>query len=308
MDVAVMIEGQDGLNWPRWQGVARATEEAGFAGLFRSDHFSNPRGEWKDALELWTSFTWLASHTRRIEFGPLVSPVSFRDPVMTAWQAACVDDLSGGRLRLGMGAGWQEREHSAFGYELLALKERFARFEEGLEVVSRLLRSDSPVTFEGAYYRLKDALLMPRPQRRDLPIVIGGKGPNKTLRLVAKYAAEWNTPNMPPDDYRQLSARLDGLLKKRKREPRSVRRSMMTSVVFGRDEAEVHGKVGEGSVQEMRARGRIVGTGPQIVQQLQALAEIGLDRVMLRWEDLDDTDGLRAFGAAIFSSGNLRGA
>ncbi|HEU5316712.1 MAG TPA: TIGR03560 family F420-dependent LLM class oxidoreductase, partial [Chloroflexota bacterium] len=271
MDVAVMIEGQDGLTWARWQGIARATEEAGLAGLFRSDHFSNPRGEWKDALELWTSLTWLAGHTRRIEFGPLVSPVSFRDPVITAWQAACVDDLSGGRLRLGMGAGWQVREHTAFGYDLLELKERFARFEEGLEVVTRLLRSDAPVSFDGQYYRLTEALLMPRPQRRDLPIVIGGKGPRRTLGLVAKYAAEWNVPNTPADEYRELSARLDRFLKKEGREPRSVRRSMMTSVVFGRDEGELRRKVGDASAEDMRARGRVVGTGPQIVEQLRAL-------------------------------------
>jgi F420-dependent oxidoreductase-like protein len=299
MDVAVMIEGQDGLTWPRWQGIARATEEAGFAGLFRSDHFSNPRGEWKDALELWTSLTWLAGHTKRIEFGPLVSPVSFRDPVVTAWQAACVDDLSGGRLRLGLGAGWQVREHEAFGYDLLELKERFARFEEGLAVVTRLLRSDEPVSFEGQYYRLKDAVLMPRPQRRDLPITIGGKGPRRTLGLVAKYAAEWNVPNTPADEYRELSARLNRLLKKEGRAAGSVRRSMMTSVVFGRDEDELRRKVGESSAEEMRSRGRVVGTGPQVVEQLRALAERGLDRVMLRWEDLDDTDGLRAFGEAI---------
>ena len=299
IDVAVMIEGQDGLNWPRWQAIARATEEAGFAGLFRSDHFSNPRGPWKDALELWSSLTWVASHTQCIEFGPLVSPVSFRHPVITAWQAACVDDLSDGRLRLGLGAGWQEREHTAFGYELLTLKERFDRFEEGLEVVTRLLRSDEPVSFEGKYYRLNDALLTPRPKRRDLPITIGGKGPRRTLPLVAKYAAEWNTPNMPLEEYKELNARLNRLLRKAGRERSSLRRSMMTSVVFGRDEAELKRKIGDNSVDTMRARGRIVGTAPQIAEQLRALAAAGLDRVMLRWEDLEDAAGLRAFGEAV---------
>jgi len=299
MDVAVMIEGQDGLNWARWKGITRATEEAGFAGLFRSDHFSNPRGPWKDALELWTSFAWVASHTERIEFGPLVSPVSFRDPVITAWPAASVDDLSGGRLRLGLGAGWQEREHAAFGYELLPLKERFDRFGEGLEVVTRLLRSDEPVTFEGKYYALNEAVLMPRPQRRDLPITIGGKGPHRTLPLVAKFAAEWNTPNMPLEDYKALSKRLNARLRKVGRKPGDVRRSMMTSVVFGRDEAELRRKVGDGSIEEMRTRGRVVGTALPIVEQLKELAATGLDRVMLRWEDLDDTAGLRALGEEV---------
>ena len=299
LDVAVMIEGQDGLTWPRWQAIARATEAAGFAGLFRSDHFSNPRGEWKDALELWTSFTWLASHIERIEFGPLVSPLSFRDPVITAWQAACVDDLSGGRLRLGLGAGWQEREHSAFGYNLLELKERFDRFEEGLEVVTRLLRSDEPVSFEGRYFQLKDALLMPRPQRRDLPITIGGKGPNRTLGLVVKHAAEWNTPGMPLDDFKALNKRLTSKLKKAGRDPKSVRRSLMTSPVYGRTDADVKAKLNGQDVETLRARGRLIGTPLQLAEQLRTLSAAGLDRVMLRWEDLDDADGLRAFGEAL---------
>ena len=294
-----MIEGQDGLNWPRWQAIARTTEEAGFAGLFRSDHFSNPRGEWKDALELWTCFAWVASHTERIEFGPLVSPISFRDPVITAWQAASIDDLSGGRLRLGLGAGWQEREHTAFGYDLLPLKQRFDRFEEGLEVVTRLLRSDQPVSFSGTYYRLHEALLMPRPKRRDLPITIGGKGPHRTLPLVAKYAAEWNTPNMPLDEYQALNKRLNSRLRKAGRQPGDVRRSMMTSVVFGRDDSELRRKVGDTSIDTMRARGRVVGTAPQIVEQLNQFAGAGLDRMMLRWEELDDTAGLRALGESV---------
>ena len=119
LDVAIMIEGQDGLNWQRWQRLAAAAEDLGFAGLYRSDHFTNPTGPHLDALDLWTSLTWLAGHTTRIEFGPMVSPVSFRNPVVTAWTAAAVDDLSGGRLQLGLGAGWQEREHRSFGFELL---------------------------------------------------------------------------------------------------------------------------------------------------------------------------------------------
>ena len=105
LEVAIMIEGQDGLNWPRWQRVAKAVEELGFAGLYRSDHYTNATAPDKDSLELWVSLTWLASHTSRIQFGPLVSPVSFRHPTMTARMASAVDDLSDGRLTLGMGAG-----------------------------------------------------------------------------------------------------------------------------------------------------------------------------------------------------------
>jgi len=143
-EIALMIEGQNGLNWPRWQRIARAAEDLGFYGLFRSDHFTNPDPPDLDALELWISLAWLASHTRRLIFGPLVTPLSFRHPVLTAWMAAAVDDLSGGRLILGLGAGWQVREHEMFGFDLLPPRERFLRFQEGVEVIYRLLRSARP--------------------------------------------------------------------------------------------------------------------------------------------------------------------
>src|SRR5688572_3396654 len=149
MDVAIMIEGQQGLTWPRWQRIARVVEDSGFAGLYRSDHYTDAQPPDQDSLELWVSLTWLASHTQRIEFGPLVSPVSFRQPTMTARMAAAVDDLSGGRLNLGLGAGWQEREHSNFGFQLLEKGPRMDRFTEGLEVITRLLRSDEPSSYAG---------------------------------------------------------------------------------------------------------------------------------------------------------------
>ncbi|MGH2390673.1 MAG: LLM class flavin-dependent oxidoreductase, partial [Chloroflexota bacterium] len=148
MDIAIMIEGQMGLNWPRWQAVARTVEDLGFAGLYRSDHVTNSDPPDRDSLELWTSLTWLASNTKRIEFGPMVSPVSFRHPVTTARIASAVDDLSGGRLRLGLGAGWQEREHTNYSYDLLPLPKRLERYAEGLEVTTRLLKSDQPIAFE----------------------------------------------------------------------------------------------------------------------------------------------------------------
>ena len=165
IELAIMIEGQDGLNWERWQRIAAATEDLGFAGLYRSDHYTNATGPDKDSLELWVSLTWLASNTKRIEFGPLVSPVSFRQPTMTARMASAVDDLSGGRLILGVGAGWQEREHANYSWDLLDIPGRFSRFEEGLQIISRLLHSDVPIAHNGHHYNLNEAILLPRPQR-----------------------------------------------------------------------------------------------------------------------------------------------
>jgi F420-dependent oxidoreductase-like protein len=302
MDIAIMIEGQDGLNWPRWQRITRAVEELGFAGLYRSDHFTNAGPPDKDSLELWLSLAWLASHTRRIEFGPLVTPVSFRHPAFTARIAAQLDDLSGGRLTLGVGAGWQEREHTAFGFDLLSMAERMDRFEEGLEVMIRLLRSDAPVSYAGRYYRLHEAVLLPRPQRPGgPPILIGGNGPQRTLPLVARYADEWNAVYIPPVRFVELSARLDILLAEQNRPANAVRRSLMTGLVFGRDESELSAKLQGRDPAALRERGVIVGAPSAVVDQLGELAQAGVQRVMLQWLALDDLDGLEALADVTLS-------
>ncbi|MGI8483043.1 MAG: TIGR03560 family F420-dependent LLM class oxidoreductase, partial [Thermomicrobiales bacterium] len=213
IDVSIMIEGQDGLSWPRWQRLARAAEDLGFYGLYRSDHFTNPQGPVQDDIETWISLGWLAATTSRICFGTMVSPLSFRNPSILAWQASSIDALAGGRLRLGVGAGWQEREHHSFGFDLLATSERFARLEEGIRIVKSLTRSSEPTTIEGQYYQIRDAMLQPRSPRTDRPaIVIGGNGPKRTLPLVAKYADEWNSIYPKLDAYGDLMSRLDELL------------------------------------------------------------------------------------------------
>jgi F420-dependent oxidoreductase-like protein len=300
MEIAIMLEGQNGLTWPRLQRLARAVEDLGFAGLFRSDHFTNANPPDIDSLELWVSLAWLASHTSRIEFGPLVTPVSFRHPVLTARMAKDVDNLSGGRLVLGVGAGWQAREHTNFGFDLLELGPRFARFAEGLEVITRLLRETEPVTFAGAYYRLQDAALLPRPERPGgTRVLIGGNGMQKTLALTARYADEWNGVFVPAARYAELNAHLTGLLQAEGREPASVRRSLMTNVIFGRTDGEVAAKLGSRDRTALAERGVLVGTGAALQEQLAALAEAGAQRVMLQWLDLDDLDGLAAFAHAV---------
>lgn len=306
IEVAIMIEGQNGLNWSRWQRIAQAVEDLGFSGLYRSDHYTNAEPPDKDSLELWVSLTWLASHTRRIQFGPLVSPVSFRHPTMTARMAAAVDDLSGGRLVLGLGAGWQEREHAHYGWDLLDIDSRFARFEEGLEVITRLLRSDTPVDYAGSFFRLKEGILLPRPTRPGgPPILIGGNGQHRTLPLAARYADEWNAVYIPPDQFKRLSAELDGLLEQYGRMPEQVRRSLMTGCVFGRDHAEVARRVeartqGRRSADDLRRHGVIVGPPVEFLEQLAALEGAGVQRVMLQWLDLDDLAGLEAMAAEIY--------
>jgi F420-dependent oxidoreductase-like protein len=300
MDIAIMVEGQMGLNWPRWQAMARAVESLGFAGLYRSDHFTNPEPPDLDSLELWTSLTWLATNTSRLFFGPLVSPVSFRHPVLTARMAAAVDDLSGGRLQLGIGAGWQDREHANYSFDLLPMPERVQRYREGVAVIAGLLRQDEPLTYSGQYYTLRDALLLPRPARPGGPrIVIGGR--RGTFSLVVQYADEWNVPFATPAEFRVLNSRLNTLLQEAGRPVGAVRRSIMTGLVFGRDEAEVRARLAARGQQaeDQRARGVIVGTPGAVLEQLGELAAAGADGVMLQWLDLDDLDGLEALARAV---------
>ncbi len=300
LSIAIMIEGQNGLNWKNWQRIAFAVEEFGFAGLYRSDHYTNANPPDKDSLELWVSLTWLACNTSRIEFGPLVSPVSFRNPTMTARMAAAVDELSGGRLTLGLGAGWQEREHKNYGWDLLSIRERFIRFEEGLEVITKLLNSEEPSEFNGEYYQLNDAILLPRPVRPGgPPILIGGNGPKRTLPLAAQFAHEWNAVFVKPDEFQQLNTKLNILLKSENRLPESVRRSLMTGCVFGLDTKQVEAKVklrtrGKFSIGELKERGMVVGTPEEIIPQLETFTNVGVQRIMLQWLDLDDIDGLEA--------------
>ncbi|HEX6271376.1 MAG TPA: LLM class F420-dependent oxidoreductase [Anaerolineales bacterium] len=302
LEIAIMIEGQNGLTWPRWQTLVHSVEDLGFVGLFRSDHFTNANPPDKESLELWTSLTWLAGNTKRIELGPLVAPFSFRHPAFTARMASAVDDLSGGRLTLGLGAGWQEREHHLFGFDLLDPKSRFDRLEEGLQVVTRLLQSDEPVSFEGQYFQLRGATLLPRPQRKGGPrILVGGDGGQRLLSLVVRYAVEWNCVMLLPHDFARKNERLSEMLQAAGREPESVRRSMMTGCVFGKDEAALKEKVSARgrTLEQLRQRGVVGGNTNQVKEQLHELEQAGLQRIMLQWLDLDDLDGLEALAEVL---------
>lgn len=284
-----MIEGQQGLTWPRWKALAQTVDGAGFAGLFRSDHFTDPGPPNQDSLELVVSLAYLADRTERIHFGPCVAPVSFRDPVMFARQAAQLDDLSGGRMVLGLGAGWQEREHAMFGYPLGDVATRMARFEEGLAVAHALLRSDGPASHEGRFFQLREAELLPRPQRPGGPrIMVGGNGMKRTLALTARYADIWNGVFLTPDAFRERNERLSELLVEHGRAPEAVRRTMMTALHLGSDDAE------------RRAAGnQIVGTADEALEQLRAYAAAGVEEIFLQWFDLDDLDGLRGVAEAL---------
>lgn len=195
--LSVDIEGQEGLTWPRWRQFVAGVEALGFAGLFRADQFLRPFPPEAASLELVVSLAHLADRTQRVRFGPLVAPVSCRDPAMLARRAAALDDLSVGRFVLGLGAGWIEREHRVFGYALGDVPTRMARFEEALAVVSRSLRNDDPSTHEGRFFLLREASLLPRPapgrataaHRRERPQAHPAPG-GPVRRYLERYPAD----------------------------------------------------------------------------------------------------------------------
>jgi F420-dependent oxidoreductase-like protein len=311
--ISIQIEGQNGLTWPYWKRLVTEVEDLGFAGLFRSDHFTNMRPPDKDSLELIVSLAYLADHSRHIHFGPLVSPISFRDPTLLVRQAAALDDLSNGRMILGLGAGWQEREHRLFGHDLGDIPTRMTRFEEGLEVITRLLNSYEPVTYEGKFFQLREALLLPRPQRpRGPEIMIGGNGRKRTLPLVVRFADIWNGNFLSPSAFEERSSMLDELLRTAGRNPSDVKRTVMLSLTFGRDMTELDrrlswlrdhpnyaGKSLDAVINELSNDGAIVGTPDMIVEQINAYGKVGADELVLQWFDLDDIDGLRAFASSV---------
>jgi F420-dependent oxidoreductase-like protein len=311
--ISIMIEGQQGLTWPRWKRLVAEVEALGFAGLFRSDHFTGPNPPDEDALETIISLGYLADRSERLHFGTLVAPVSFRDPIILARQALAIDDLSGGRLILGLGAGWQAREHEMFGYPLGDIKTRFARFTEALEIITRLLRDDARVTFDGRFYRLKDATFLPRPARPGGPrIMIGGSGPQRTMPLTARYADWWNGVALDRATFRKRSGLLDRLLREHGRAPDDVRRTVMRTVYFGTDMAAVERRVAgklradladkpfEQAVETLLAEERaLIGTPTMLIEQIRADSAAGIEELMLQWFDLDDIAGLCAFATSV---------
>jgi alkanesulfonate monooxygenase SsuD/methylene tetrahydromethanopterin reductase-like flavin-dependent oxidoreductase (luciferase family) len=307
--VSVSVEGVGGLTWFRWKRLIAAIEQLGFAGLYCSDHFVLPDPVPTDSLEMVLALGYLADHTQRVHFGPLVSPLSFRDPVMLARQAAALDDLSGGRMILGVGAGWMEREHEMFGYQLGDMSSRMDRLGEGLEVITRLLQNDEPVSYMGRFYQLHDAFLWPRsPRPHGPPILMGGKGPKRTLPLVARHAHIWNATGLMPDAFGERSAQLDELLQAAGRQTRDVKRSVLFPIYCARNESELEQRLSWarifpecatiplGAVAETLQswfNTAIIGPPERIVEQIRAYAEVGVEEVIVQWFGLDDIDGLQ---------------
>jgi F420-dependent oxidoreductase-like protein len=292
MKLGVMIEGQEGIGWPQWQRIVKATEDLGFESLWRSDHFfSFSPDRAKDCIETFTSLTYAATASSLIRFGTLVASMTFRPPAMVARQAAAIDALSGGRLVLGLGAGWNQAEHDAFGIELPEPKRRLDMLEEGTTVIKSLLGGDG-VSFDGKHFQLREAYANPKPAQRPLPILIGGSGEKRLLRIVARHADEWNMNVATHDVYRQKLDALEMHCEREKRDPATIERSLMSAYITGATEGDVKRNYDNAIANASpRLRERLdageklpwlTGTPAQIVEQVQAWEALGVGRIMLQ--------------------------
>ncbi len=283
MDVGLMVEGQHGLNWENWRRMLATAERLGFPTVFRSDHYFMLPDHQQDSLDPYLSFTLAAAETERIRFGPLVTPITFRHPTNLGRMAAQIDLLSGGRFVMGLGAGWNVAEHAAYGLDFPPTRERFERLEEGIGVL-RALWGEGPASYEGAHYRLDSVDCLPKPAAGRPPILIGGSGEKRTLRLVAEYADEWNTPAMPLDDYRAKCETLERHCEAMGRDPAIIKRSMMTFGLVGPNEPALERirsvlaskGLGGAAVAPAAAVG---GTTDEIVDSLGRFADLGLNEI-----------------------------
>lgn len=304
MKVGIMIEGQEGLTWERWFRLAQAAEDLGYESLCRSDHLTALGGASKrPSLETWTSLTALALRTKRIRFGPMVSPLTFYHPALLAKMAAAVDTLSGGRLDLGLGAGWNEHEHTMFGVSFLTLKERLDRLEAGARLI-RSLEKGQPVTLKQPHFPLEKAESFPLPATGRYRLVIGGRGEKRTLKIVAEFADEWNVTRVDIPGFVQKRSVLAEHCRAFGRDPEVITRSLMVPCVIGRDSAEVAKRIAgmraifpalPADEAAWHAASFLAGSPERVVADLKAWKQAGLQRVLLQNLDQEDLPGLELF-------------
>ena len=301
MELCVMIEGQEDVAWPEWQALAAACEEHGVPALFRSDHYLPLGGHHERAvLDAWATVCALASTTTRLRLGTLVSPATFRHPSVLAKVAASADQISDGRIELGLGAGWHAGEHAAYGMPFAETKARMDVFAEQLEVV-RGLWGAGEFAFSGAHYELAGVDALPKPVQDPMPLIVGGSGGPRSARLAARFASEYNTPFPTLDDVRERKGAVTDAWYAEGRDPGTLRFSVMTGAVLGRDAGDVRDRAERlGAKTDTPGftppESWISGTVDEAAAQLRALAGAGVDRVMLQLLLHDDLDQVALIG------------
>jgi len=307
--INLMIEGQESVTWQQWVALARATQDAGLEGLFRSDHYQSVQSRTeRSSLDAWVTLGALGAITERIRLGTMVSPASFRHPSVLAKGVVTADHISGGRIELGFGAGWHRLEHETYGLPFHDLATRFDVFEEQLEIIHRQM-TDERFDFEGEHYQLVGCEARPKPlQSPRVPIVLGGRAGPRAARLAARYADEYNTTFPDIEAVRERKANIDAACADAGREP--IPFSIMTGCLIGADETDVRDRAGrlkelsgaEGDLDRWLDGLRdawIVGTIDQARSRLDDYAGAGVGRFMLQHQLHDDLDMVAVMGELV---------
>ncbi|MHA3837120.1 LLM class F420-dependent oxidoreductase [Terrabacter sp. AAH1] len=297
LDLRIFTEPQQGATYDDLLAVARAAEDLGFGGFFRSDHFLHMGGDGGPGpTDAWTTLAGLARDTSTIRLGTLVTSATFRLPGPLAVQVAGVDQMSGGRVELGLGAGWFEAEHTAYGIPFPPLGERFDRLEEQLAVITGLWATEPGATFshDGPHYPVSNSPALAKPsQTGGVPIIIGGGGARRTPALAIRYAAEFNAPFKSASEAGLLFERVRDAARDAGRDPSSLTYSAAQVVCLGKDDATLRRRadaIGR-DLDELRENG-LTGSPDEVVDRLGTFAEAGAERVYLQVLDLSDLDHL----------------
>jgi F420-dependent oxidoreductase-like protein len=297
MRFAIMIEGQQGVTWDDWLSLARDCERLGFETLFRSDHYSNDFGApFLGSLDAWGTICALAAVTERLRLGTLVSPATFRQPSNLAKLVVTADHVSGGRVELGIGTGWMELEHRAYGFPFPPLRERMDRLAEQLEVIAGSF-GPGPFSFAGEHYAVEDLDAQPKPVQQPFPIVMGGAAAPRGAALAARFAAEYNVVFATPEDARAARERLVRACEDRGRDPGTLRFSLMHGLLLGRDDAELERRAAE--LPQGARETFVAGTPEQVVARLREYEAAGVERVMLQHLLVRDRDVLELLAAEV---------
>jgi F420-dependent oxidoreductase-like protein len=305
MKLRIFTEPQQGADYQTLRRVAQATEELGFDAFFRSDHFLK-MGDitgLPGPTDSWATLAALAVETSRIRLGTLMTAATFRQPGPLAITVAQVDQMSGGRVELGIGTGWFEAEHTAYGIPFPPLRERFDRFSEQLAIITGLWTTEPGQTFsfDGSYYRLTDSPALPKPaQRPRPPVIIGGTGPRRTPRLAARFADEYNAQFSSVSDSAAAFGRVREACEAAGRYPDSMVYSIAQTVCCGKDEAEFSRRAAAiGQEPDDLRRNALGGTPNEIAAKIAEYAEIGAERVYLQVMDLSDLDHLELLASDV---------
>lgn len=302
MDLRVFTEPQQGATYDTLLRVAQTAEELGYDAFFRSDHYLHMGNV--DGLpgptDAWITLAGIARETSRIRLGTLMTAGTFRLPGVLAIQVAQVDQMSGGRVELGLGSGWYEEEHKAYGIPFP--KEKFGRLEEQLAIVTGLW--ETPVGerfgFDGTFYQLQDSPALPKPAQSRVPVLIGGHGAKRTPALAAKYATEFNIPFASVEDSERQFGRVRAAAEERGRKGDDLVYSNALVACVGRNDAEVKRRadaIGR-EVDELKANG-LAGSPAEVVEKLGRYAAVGAQRVYLQMLDLDDLDHLELIASEV---------